>query len=189
MKKLLKLLVQFRYFCFWLVAMILITLIYGTIYATVQQSLRQSANDPQIQMAEDTAAALANGKFPEEFNTKDKIDIARSLAPYMIVYDNIGRLVASTGQLDGRMPIVPFGVLVTAQKWGKDSVTWQPRPDVRSALVAMPFNGDESGFVVVGRSLRETEIREIRTFHMAKLAWMLSFLAVTFIFFLASRLD
>ena len=41
---------------------VIITGLSGLIYATVQQNIRQSADDPQIQMAEDTAAQLANGQ-------------------------------------------------------------------------------------------------------------------------------
>ena len=43
----------------------LLTLACGICYVAVQQTLRQSANDPQIQMAEDAAAALAKGEKPE----------------------------------------------------------------------------------------------------------------------------
>jgi hypothetical protein len=41
----------------WLPLAVAITILAGLVYATVQQSLRQGANDPQIQLAEDTAAA------------------------------------------------------------------------------------------------------------------------------------
>ena len=34
------------------------TLLCGLVYLATQQSIRQGANDPQIQMAEDAAAAL-----------------------------------------------------------------------------------------------------------------------------------
>jgi hypothetical protein len=44
-----------------LIALVVIGLI-GLVYAVVQQDLRQGAIDPQIQMAEDTAAKLADGQ-------------------------------------------------------------------------------------------------------------------------------
>ncbi len=155
----------------------MVTMVYATIYATVQQTLRQSANDPQIQIAEDTALKLKNWKLPESFYTEDKIDIVQSLAPYITIYDNAGRPVVSTGQLDGRIPTVPLGVLAAAQKWGENRVTWQPRSYVRSALVVVPFHGVANGFVAVGRSLRETEIREEHTRIIVSLAWAMSILA------------
>jgi hypothetical protein len=45
----------------WFVLAVVTTVLSGLIYLAVQQSYRQSANDPQIQMAEDGAAALENG--------------------------------------------------------------------------------------------------------------------------------
>ena len=43
-----------------------VTLLAGLLYVSVQQVLRQDANDPQIGMAEDAAAALAAGQaLPE----------------------------------------------------------------------------------------------------------------------------
>ena len=41
-----------------------VTVAFGTLYAAVQQDYRQSANDPQIAMAEDAANALKGGDVP-----------------------------------------------------------------------------------------------------------------------------
>jgi hypothetical protein len=49
----------------WLPLAAVTTLLCGLVYLAVQQSLRQGANDPQIQMAEDAAAALVAGSTPE----------------------------------------------------------------------------------------------------------------------------
>ena len=53
------------------------------------------ANDPQIQMAEDTAWALASHKAVEILLPSDKVDMKVSLAPYIIVFDADGKLTAS----------------------------------------------------------------------------------------------
>jgi hypothetical protein len=45
----------------WLPLAIAITLLCGLVYVAVQQEVRLSANDPQIGMAEDLAAALSHG--------------------------------------------------------------------------------------------------------------------------------
>ena len=50
---------------YWLPLAAVTTLLCGLIYLAVQQSLRWGANDPQIQMAEDAAAALAAGGHAE----------------------------------------------------------------------------------------------------------------------------
>ena len=76
---------------FWLPLAAVITLFCGLIYATVQQSYRMDANDPQIQMAEDTARALESGQPASSLVPSGKVDIAQSLAPYLIIYDTNGQ--------------------------------------------------------------------------------------------------
>jgi hypothetical protein len=45
----------------WLPIVVVITALSGLVYVAVQQALRQDANDPQIQMAQDAAETLARG--------------------------------------------------------------------------------------------------------------------------------
>ncbi len=168
---------------------IIITLIYGTIYATVQQSYRQSANDPQIELAEDITQMLETGIEPSSviIGTKIDIDIARSLAPYVTIFDQSGTPIVSTGLLDNQMPTLPYGVFEHAQKSGENRITWQPREGVRSATVIVPFTGKTiSGFVLAGRSLREVEHRVARLTLCIFLAWAVTMvvLIVGFIWFL-----
>lgn len=168
-----------------LLLVIIVTILAGLIYLTVQQSLRQSANDPQIQIAEDISAQLNTGAPPSELNSQNKTDIAKSLNPYLIVYDSQGKVIASTAQLDGNTPIIPLSVLENAKIKGENRVTWQPRAGVRSAIVAVPFNGQESGYVVVGRSLREVEkrvkftLQAVGIFWLAIMAAILAFSVIT----------
>ncbi|MBN9387249.1 MAG: hypothetical protein J0I20_04285 [Chloroflexi bacterium] len=48
----------------WLALVITVSFLSGLVYIIEQQNLRQAANDPQIQMAEDVASSLASGKSP-----------------------------------------------------------------------------------------------------------------------------
>lgn len=143
-------------------------------YATVQQLTRASANDPQIQLAEDAAAALAERRQPFASDAGEKINIARSLAPFLIVFDAQGQPVASNGQLDGRLPAPPPSAILAARQSGDNSVSWQPRASVRTALVIVHFAGKSEGFVAAGRSLREAEKRESYAFKAAAFVWLLS---------------
>ena len=139
-----------------LAAALLVSGVYFTIYAAVQHALRIGANDPQIQLAEDTAARLGQGR-PAIDPSGDAVDVATSLAPFLIVYDPSGQVVASSAQLAGRTPPLPAGVLRDATPGHEDRLTWQPQPGVRlaSVVVATP-----QGYVLAGRSLREVERRE-----------------------------
>ncbi len=156
----------------WLPAAVILTIICLLIYATVQQAYRQSANDPQIQLSEDAAGKLAQGETPQIVITGKTVDIAKSLSPYLIVYDEGGTPVAGSGILNGKLPSVPAGVFDFTRQNFQDRVTWQPQPDVRSAIVITHFTGRSSGFALAGRSLREVEIRESRLSLIVLMAWL-----------------
>lgn len=144
----------------WLPLGVAITVLAGTVYLVEQQNLRIGANDPQIQIAEDTAAELADGKQPQSFDSAVKVDLSSSLAPFIILYDNSGRPQVSSVQLEGKIPTVPAGVFTDAQAKGELRFTWQPKAWIRNAVVIKHYNGTQSGFVLAGRSLREVEKRE-----------------------------
>jgi hypothetical protein len=145
---------------YWLLIAIIVTGLSGLIYTVVQQDIRQSANDPQIQMSEDAATKLIDGVQVQTVVPPEKVDIAKSLASYMIVFDATGKPIASSALLDGQTPTIPSGVFGDVRKNGEDRFTWQPQLGVRSAVVVTQFQGPHPGFVLAGRSLREVEIRE-----------------------------
>lgn len=158
---------------------LVLTLIFGTIYAIVQQNYRMSANDPQIQIAEDASSDLSNGILPARLTATTTIrDIAVSISPFLVVYDDSEKAVAWSGTLDGKPPELPAGVLDYVRANGEDRVTWQPysasHPDVRIAAVVERFSGNKPGFVLVGRSLREVEIRESQLMIFAASGWILA---------------
>jgi hypothetical protein len=127
----------------------------GTVYIVAQQGLRSGADSPQLQLAEDAARALDAGAAPETVAGPPTVDVARSLAPFLVVFDSQHRALASNGQLDGTTPAPPSGVLDHAVATGAPNrVTWQPRQGVRIATVTVAWSG---GTVMAGRSLREVE--------------------------------
>ena len=128
----------------------------GLAYLAVQQSMRIGANDPQIQMAEDAASALNGGANPDSIVPAGKVELATSLAPYIMVFDNSGNVLAASATLHGALPVYPAGVLDYTRSHAEDRVTWQPEAGVRMATVVVRY---DQGFVLAGRSLREVEIR------------------------------
>lgn len=148
------------------------------LYAIPQQVLRQGANDPQIAMATDLAArletngvsdGLKQGALP---NNSTTVDMTRSLSPFLIVYDDQGRALGGTAQLNGQTPAPPAGVFDYVRGHGEERVSWQPQRGVRVAAVVERVSGQQPGFVLAGRSLREVEMREAQVEHMAGLAWL-----------------
>jgi hypothetical protein len=140
-------------------------------YGVEQQVLRSGANSPQLQLAEDAAAALDAGAAPSTLVGDTKVDVARSLAPFLVIFDATGAVVATDGVLDGHDPIPPAGVLDGARQNPPDTVTWQPREGVRIAQVSVPWTG---GVVLAGRSLREVERRTDQLLLLVAAAWLAS---------------
>jgi hypothetical protein len=158
----------------WLPFAVVITAFCALAYASVQQAYRQGANDPQIQMAEDAADALAGGTSVDEIVPASKVSVAKGLAPFLIVYDGDGKVLAESVVLDGKTPELPDGVLDSTKQMGENRVTWQPREGVRIAAVIVSY---KDGFVLAGRNLREVEIREAQVTQFAGITWLLAMIA------------
>lgn len=155
----------------WVPIVVAVTGLTAVVYGAVQQALRQGANDPQIQMAEDAAARLNAGVAPEAVVPGETIDLGSSLQPYMMVFDASRRVVASSATLNGQAPLFPPSVFDAVRSGGQDRITWQPSPGVRGAVVVQPWR---DGFVVVGRSLRLVEERVNQIFLLAGFVWLLT---------------
>lgn len=172
----------------WLPLAAAVTVACALTYVGMQQSFRMSADDPQVQMAEDTAAALQRGSDPARLVNAPAIDAARSLSPFVIVFDTDGRPVASGAGLDGRTPVPPPGAFERAREHGSDRITWQPRRGVRLATVVVTYAGDRPGFVVAARSLREVERRIGEITRIAAMAWLVAVLATLAVTLIADAL-
>ena len=152
-------------------AIVVVTVVIALIYGSVQQTYRTAANDPQVQMAEDLSAELEAGKSVSNIYHEDTIDIAHSLSPVVMFYDKSGKPLRSTGYLDGKMCQLPSGVFDHARRIGIHTVTWQPRYDVRMAVVLIHVNSSPVEFVAAARSLREVEVREANLRKMVLMCW------------------
>jgi hypothetical protein len=129
-------------------------------YIGSQQNYRMSANDPQIEMAQNAAVDLANGAAPESVIPARHVELSSDLTPFVIVFDQTGKILDSSVMLDGQTPTLPNGILAASDATGENRVTWQPRPGVRMATVIKPYrSASSSGYVLVGRSLHEVEAR------------------------------
>ncbi len=155
----------------WLPLAAVVTALCGLAYVTGQQILRLGGNDPQIQMAQDAAARLAAGEPVANVAPAGTLDVGRSLAPFLIVFDDQGHVLAATGLLHGQAPALPPGVLDSVRRQGEDRISWQPEPGVRYAAVVERVSGPQPGFVLAARSLLETEKRILVVEQLAGVAW------------------
>ena len=162
----------------WLPAAVAVTVGVGAAYAIGQQVLRSGANDPQTQIAEDTATRLRHGDRPRAVVSGPIVDLASSLATSVTLLDSTGHVVASTAMLNGHVPLPPNGALRVAASGVTNTVTWQPQPGVRQAAVIVSYHGPAgAGTVLVSRSLRLVEEREDALLRLSALGWLASLLA------------
>lgn len=150
-----------------------------TTYVGLQQAVRMGANEPQIAMAEDAAAALAQGQaLAQVVPPVRAVPAARSAAPFVVVYGEDRQPRAATGTIDGATPVLPGGVFDAAKARGEHRVTWAPRPELRFAAVVVHYAAaDGSGYVLAARSLRETEARIKDLGRIVALGWLATVVA------------
>jgi len=162
----------------------IITLACGIIYVTVQQNFRLSANDPQIQMAQDAAIAIDKGADPKELaGTNAALELSQNLSPFLVVYDRSGNIIAGAATLNGKPLKIPQGVIDYILKNGRDAASWQPEPGVRQAMVG--FSTAKKDYIVVaGRSLAPTEERIGRLGEQVAFGWVLSVIGLLVVAFL-----
>jgi len=170
-----------KYFIIFLSTCLMVSGVFLTIYVVVQQNYRLNTNDPQIEISQDAASVLNSGVSPQDLVAGEKIDLRTSLAPFMIVYDESQKPVISSAYINGQTPSLPSGVLDYVKNKGEDRITWQPQPGVRIATVINRYN---SGYVLAGRSLKETEKRIDLLGRQVGLAYLcaLILLLATFLF-------
>jgi energy-converting hydrogenase Eha subunit C len=154
------------------------TIICLLVYVTVQQSIRTGANDPQIQMAEDAVRALERGEAIEKVVPAGKVEIERSLAPFLMIYDDAGHLLAGSGSLHGAATAPPIGVFEHARSNGQNRVTWKPEAGNRLAAVILPTTAKPAAYVLAARSLREIQNRADYTQNVAAGALVATFCVI-----------
>jgi len=154
----------------WLPVAFVCTVLSLTVYLVAQQEFRHAADDPQLQIADDIADALASGASPAEVVPAHAVAIGRSGAPFAMVLDDRGAVLASSGGTR----TVPAGVLDHVRAAGVERVTWQPRRGVRLATVVRRTYAREPGFIVVGRSLRDTEDRIGKLGSIVLIGWAIA---------------
>jgi hypothetical protein len=153
-------------------ALMIVTVLCGLIYVTVQQSHRSGANDPQLQIALDLKNAIETNQSTLKWMPDDSIEISKSLSVFKTFYNENGEPVLSTGFLNGQLPKIPKTVLDFTERNQENVVTWQPQRGTRLAMVIESVKSPSIGFVAVGRSLKEVEKRESILVTMVVVAWL-----------------
>lgn len=159
-------------FLWWIFGAIILTASFVLTEVVVQQSYRQSANDPQIQIANDAMLALQSSAAILDLIPKQRVQIDLSLKEFLIIYDTEGNPIAGNGYIGEKLLVVPEGVFEAAKTTGENRVTLEPKPGIRIAAVVVPFVGREAnGYALSGRNIREVEARENNLYTTVLYAW------------------
>jgi len=164
----------------WLPFATLAAFVIGTGYFITQQVLRQSANDPQIQQAEDWAGQIVSGTDPIRLSLGPFIDPSLSLASFGIVYDQDGNIVASSVSAPSTMK-QPGGVFDTVDSAPKNEThyTWQPASGERyAAVMKRAVFQNKSYYVLAGRNLKVVEDRISKIGQLSLIGWAVTVVAV-----------
>jgi len=164
----------------WLPFAVVATFVAGTMFLVAHQILRQSANDPQIQLAEDWVDQIVGGTAPNRLNLGPFIDPARSLQPFGIIYDQDGLIIASSVSAPSTMA-QPNGVFDTVDAAPNKTAryTWQPASGERYAAVLTRTTFEEkSYYILAGRNLRAQEERIARVGWIITWAWVTTLVAI-----------
>lgn len=143
-----------------------------------QHIMRTTGDDPQVQLAQDGATSLDRGAMPDSIVPSATVDPAISLAPFIMVYNASGEVLAGSASLGTKPPVPPSGVLATAVQVGGNRVTWEPADGVRIAAVVYPTKDGRT--VLAGRSLKEIDGRIRSAEQIVGLGWLFT-LTVTFV--------
>lgn len=158
----------------WLMPMVVTTILFGTVYVVAQQVDRSQANDAPLRLASQVAAELSEGKTTT-IDAQPRVDLARSLAPFVVVENAKGVATSGSGYLNDALVSLPPGVLSNAGKTGEDNVTWQPAPGLRFATVTLRSDGQ---FVSAGQSLAPSEDRVGNYQLLIGFGWLLSMVVI-----------
>jgi len=154
----------------WVAAALIVTIVFGSVYLTLQHIGRQEVND-----APAAAAAAQVQNIGSEPVTGPRLEPTPGRGIFVIVYGEDNKPVSTTVTLHGDVPDLPAGVLDTTRTAGADAVTWQPEPGLRMAVVTRQVSGK---VVVAGQSLTPFENMDRWTQFVLTAGWLGSMLVL-----------
>lgn len=154
----------------WVAAALIVTIVFGSVYLTLQHIGRQAVND-----APAAAAAVQVQQIGSDPATGPRLELTKDSGIFIMVYGEDNKPVFSTVTLHGEVPNLPVGVLDTTRIAGTDAVTWQPEPGLRMAVVTRQAAGR---VVVAGQSLIPFENTDKWTQLALTAGWLTSMLVL-----------
>jgi hypothetical protein len=155
----------------WLVSLVVVSLLFGSVYVSLQQIGRMADEDVPAALA----LAQLSAPNPQALSSDNPVDLAKGPGTFVNVYRNDGTPVAGSGTLSGGVPRLPQGVIESTVRTGQDRVTWQPQAGIRYAIVA---RAARDTVVVAGQNLQPSETRDTKVLLFLGLGWLGSVLVI-----------
>jgi hypothetical protein len=163
---------------FYILTVFLVSLFSGLVFIATQQSLRLSANDPQVQITQDILNSLSQGADPKQLSVTT-VDMANTTSAFVIIYDNNQKAVGTTVELDKKTPVPPSQAFEKTKNNNENRFTWEAKKGLRQATVMVKY---KDGYVLAGKSLGEIENRINVILRIVGIAWIVGIAATTLAF-------
>lgn len=170
----------------WLPLLIVFTVVVLFVYVAVQQVYRTIGNDPQTDTAKVVVEKLTNGAKPDDLVGTEQVDLRFNPSVFITIVDREGTVVASNAVLDGKHPVPPIGA-IQAAKFVQNRVTWELATTIRLAIVIQTSTATHQ-YVIVGRSLFETEHRIVLFGWLALTVWLIGVTALSVVVLIIEKI-
>ncbi|MEM1312467.1 MAG: hypothetical protein AAGF07_03310 [Patescibacteria group bacterium] len=170
----------------WLVLAIAISFIFGFIFIATHQIMRTEANTPLVDTGQNILGYLENDETVDsqleqlvsQIEQSPKVDVRDSDKVVVSIYNDSGEVQASTASLDEESPTLESEIFGQAKQDGVNKITWAPEDDkeVRLAFIVYPIKEGDKGYLVIGKSLEETEINITKIGKVLLAGWLITLL-------------
>lgn len=166
---------KYRTVAIFLALVILVSLIFASICWAARGTMRQAANDPQVEVTDQVAGIIRQGvPLDAIVGGAEQIDVVQSDALFVMIFDKDKNLAGSSAVLNGQPLSVPGESFDQAKATGDYRFDWQVSDDRKVAAVMKPV--DDTGYVLAGRSLAEYEKRANALSQPLWIGWIASVL-------------
>lgn len=171
---------RYRVIAIFLTLVLMSTIAFAAIFFSSRNSLRQQANDPQVEVTEQVAGIMRQGAPLDAIvSGAEQIDLATSDTLFVALYDKDKNLAGATATVNGQPLSIPAESFDQASVNGGYRFDWVVTDGREIAGVMKQV--DDLGYVVAGRSLAEYELRVAPLFRPLLIGWIASILLSLFL--------
>ena len=160
----------------WLPYAFVVSILILFVTVSIRSYVRTSVNEQLIVVTENLAADMFRNDVPSApLPSAEVVDVERSIAPFVILYDSNGQPTDGTGKLNDTFPGLPQKITEHARTHSEYRLDWKPQANTRLAIVVRYYQNDQrAGFVLAGKNLRETNNQLSRLYILSAATWAIT---------------